>query len=153
MNKYSRSKIYTIRHPSSSNYYIDSTYRKTLPTILCYKKKEYGYLEGSDEPTNCLFEVFKYPHDALYIEIIELFPCNSSYELKHRRNEIIRQYVNENKVKENMVIKPETMRENLNDILDKIQNKKNINVTDKAVLQFYKTLFDGVLDIDKMTNQ
>jgi len=94
-NKYQRSKIYTIRHPDSEKYYIGSTCEKYLSNRFGGHKKSYKrYLNGKGHDLSS-FRLFELGIDQCYVELLELFPCNSKLELIKREGELIRLHKND----------------------------------------------------------
>jgi hypothetical protein len=78
MIEYKNGKIYAIRSYQTDKFYIGSTCR-TLPVRFGEHKRE---------KKCCSKEIIQY-EDA-YIELIELFPCNSKEELNKKESEHIR---------------------------------------------------------------
>jgi hypothetical protein len=74
---YQNGKIYTIRSHQTEKYYIGSTCRDLSKRLYEHKQKS-----ASSK------EILKY--DDAYIELLELFPCNSKDELNKREGEFIR---------------------------------------------------------------
>lgn len=86
---YQNGKIYTIRSPHTTKYYIGGT-TQTLAKRFSYHKK-YPTLTSKD-----IISL----GDA-YIELMELCPCNSVEELRKREGELIREH-KENCVNKNI---------------------------------------------------
>jgi hypothetical protein len=88
-NKYSTGKVYAVRSPNTDQFYIGSTIQPLskrmvdLRTCYFYFKDNFKYSKLSD--INQIFEF----GDA-YIELLEVFPCNSKEELDRRQGELIR---------------------------------------------------------------
>jgi len=88
--EYQHGKIYTIRSHQTDKYYIGSTNQKTLAQRLGkhrinytqYLSNKYGYMSS--------YEILQYTDH--YIELLELYPCNTKDELHRREGELIRQY-------------------------------------------------------------
>jgi hypothetical protein len=80
MTDYKQGKIYAIRSPSTDKYYIGST-----ANTLC--KRFYHHKNKSNLCSSSEIIAFG---DA-YIELIELFPCNSKMELNKREGEVQRE--------------------------------------------------------------
>jgi hypothetical protein len=90
INKYQGGKIYTIRSPHTDKYYIGSTIETYLSSRLNGHNANYKrFLKGPGKNT-ASFEILKLG-DA-YIELLELFSCNSLLELRKREGQLIRQY-------------------------------------------------------------
>ena len=90
-NKYSRGKIYTIRYINDDNLiYVGSTIETLSQRLarhksVCHNEKEKGY-------TMVLYQTIREKGwENFYLELYELFPCNSKEELNKREGEIIRQ--------------------------------------------------------------
>ena len=89
--EFQNGKIYTIRSHQTNKYYIGSTNQKTLSQRLgkhrCGYKK---YLTNNNNKYTSSFEILQYTDH--YIELLELYPCNTNDELHRREGELIRQY-------------------------------------------------------------
>lgn len=83
MPDYQQSKIYCIRSNETSDVYIGST-TLTLSKRMAHHRHEYKI----QRLYYSAFEVLKYT-DA-YIELIELFPCDTKEQLNKREGELIR---------------------------------------------------------------
>ncbi len=83
MPNYQNGKIYSIRSPNTEKYYIGSTTQKLYNRITGHRRKLDGC--SSREIINS---------GGAYIELIELYPCNSKEELCKREGEIMRQFKN-----------------------------------------------------------
>lgn len=77
MSNYQKSKIYAIRSPYIDKYAIGST-------ALSLNKRFYQH--NKNKKWTIFSEIIAFG-DA-YIELIELFPCNSKIELKQREQEL-----------------------------------------------------------------
>ena len=88
---YSEGKIYKIISDQSELPYIGST-TKTLDER--FKKHKYKYKSWKNHNTNytCAFEIVKY--DDARIELIQVYPCNSSYELEKQEGTYIQIGIN-----------------------------------------------------------
>jgi hypothetical protein len=92
INKYQNGKIYTLRHPSTDKIYIGSTVKKYLCNRLAEHNSHYKcFLNGKSNNVTS-FEIIKLGDS--YIELLELFPCNSKLELNKREGELIREHKN-----------------------------------------------------------
>ena len=91
-NMYENGKIYTIRSPHTSKYYIGSTCNPLSKRFYNHKSGFNAYNKNSDFKKSYLtsFEVIRYS-DA-YIELLEVFPCKSKIELTKREGELIREH-------------------------------------------------------------
>ena len=88
MCDYSKGKIYSIRSHLTTDVYIGST-TDTLPKRLFNHKR--NYKKWLNKTTNYTSSFKLIEKDAeCYIELIELYPCNSRIELCRREGEIIR---------------------------------------------------------------
>jgi hypothetical protein len=83
-NKYQRSKIYIIRSPNNEKYYIGSTIDDLNKRFYKHKQIDVNTC-SSKEIINS---------GGAYIELFELYPCNSKIELKKREGELIREHKN-----------------------------------------------------------
>jgi hypothetical protein len=87
MPDYSKGKIYTLRSYQTNEIYIGSTI-DLLPKRLWKHKTDYKCWKNGKKPYITSFELIKY--DDYYIELLELFPCNSKAELEKREGHHIR---------------------------------------------------------------
>ena len=88
MPDYSKGKIYSIRSHLTDDVYIGSTI-ETLSNRLSQHKKYYQ--KWLNKKTNYTSSFKLIEKDAeCYIELVELYPCNSKNELCRREGEIIR---------------------------------------------------------------
>ena len=78
-NKYQNGKIYIIKSPNTDKVYIGSTTEKYLSRRLA----KHIHHTGSNVTAKIIIDA----GDA-YIELVELFPCNSKYELNKREGEM-----------------------------------------------------------------
>jgi hypothetical protein len=77
-----KGKIYTIRSPHTDKYYIGSTIQKYLCKRMAHHRL------GKD---GCTSKQIIDAGDA-YIELLELYNCNSKEELRKREGELIREH-------------------------------------------------------------
>ena len=92
--EFQNGKIYTIRSYQTEKYYIGSTNQKTLAQRLGKHRSNYiGYLKNDTKGYMTSFEILQY--DDHYIELLELYPCNSKEELHQREGQLQRQFKNE----------------------------------------------------------
>ena len=82
---YQNGKIYTIRSPHTELYYIGST-ASTLTKRLSGHKS----LSNTCKTSKIIID-----YGDAYIELLELFPCNSKIELRKREGELQRLYIND----------------------------------------------------------
>ena len=88
MPNYSKGKIYTIRCKNDdSKIYVGSTCQ-TLAKRLCQHKKDSTNVEKY--PNHRFYRTLD-NWDDWYIELYELFPCQSKEELNKKEGEVIRQ--------------------------------------------------------------
>ena len=88
--EFQNGKIYTIRSYMCDKYYIGSTNHKTLAQRLGKHRGNYkDYLKNNNGYMSS-FEILQYTDH--YIELLELYPCNTKAELHRREGELIRQY-------------------------------------------------------------
>lgn len=81
INKYNNGKIYTVRSFKTDKYYIGST----CETLA---KRFWSHQHRSNKCSSK--EIIEL--DDAYIELLELYPCNSKAELNKREGELIRQH-------------------------------------------------------------
>ena len=86
---YQGGKIYTIRAPETDKYYIGST-TQTLPKRWYGHKKQYERYQNDKCHNITSFQILEL-EDA-YIELLELYPCNSKIELERREGQLIREH-------------------------------------------------------------
>jgi len=88
MCDYSKGKIYSIRSHLTDDVYIGSTI-ETLSNRLSQHKKYYQKWLITKKRYTTSYKIIE--KDAkCYIELVELYPCNSKIELHRREGEIIR---------------------------------------------------------------
>ena len=114
-NKYHNSKIYTIRSHQTDKYYVGSTY-DSLSKRLYQHKNHFKQFQAGKYPNVSSFEIIKY--DDCYIELYEMFKCESRIELTKREGEVIR-LLKDDLV--NVKIEGRTMKEYQVDNADKIK--------------------------------
>lgn len=85
-NKYQNGKIYCIRSYQTDKIYIGSTTQKYLSSRFAQHKADRNTKNISSS------EICKF--DDAYIELIELFPCNTKMELHKREGELQRLEIN-----------------------------------------------------------
>jgi hypothetical protein len=113
---YSKGKIYTLRSYQTDEIYIGSTIN-TLPKRIGKHKDDYKSWKIGKYHYITSFELIKY--DDCYIELLELFPCNSIDELKQREGHHQRSMECVNKRIENR-----TKKEWYNDNANKLKEKE-----------------------------
>ena len=87
-------KIYTIRSYNSDKYYIGSTNHVTLAQRLGKHRANYKhYLNDNLNKYMSSYEILKY--EDHYIELLELYPCNSKDELRRREGQLQRHFKHE----------------------------------------------------------
>jgi hypothetical protein len=111
---YQNGKIYTIRSYQTDDVYYGST-TQPLSKRLSNHKSKYKQWQKNKYRYVSSFEVIKY--DDCYIELHELYPCNSKTELEKREGQVIRE--NDDAVNRN--IAGRTDNEYYNDNINKIK--------------------------------
>ena len=93
--EFQNGKIYTIRSFQTDKYYIGSTNQLTLAQRLGKHRSNYkDYLKGAEYKLYMTsYEILQY--DDNYIELLELYPCNSKDELHKREGQLQRQHISE----------------------------------------------------------
>jgi len=86
---YQGGKIYTIRAPATDKYYIGST-TQTLPKRLYKHRNNLKCYQNGKYPNITSFQILEL--EGAYIELLELYPCNSKVELERREGELIREH-------------------------------------------------------------
>ena len=118
--EFQNGKIYTIRSSQTDKYYIGSTNQKTLAQRLGKHRNNYrDYLKDNTQTYVTSYEILQY--DDYYIELLELFPCNTKAELHQREGQLQRQFKNETV---NKVISGRTAIEWRKDNAEQIATKK-----------------------------
>jgi len=85
MNKYENGKIYTIRcHSNPEHIYVGST-------IQPLYKRWNEHKRYKKNPDMLIYQTINGNFDDWYIELFELFSCNSKEELNKREGEVIRE--------------------------------------------------------------
>ena len=81
---YANGKVYTIRSPHTTKFYIGST-TQSLSKRMAKHRLDYKSKKNSS------YDIF-FALGNPYIELLELFPCKSKAELLKREGELQRQY-------------------------------------------------------------
>ncbi len=89
MPNYSQGKIYSIRSYLTDDVYYGSTCQKLSDRLSGHKRKYKQWLLNKELCNISSFRIFEKDIDA-YIELLELYPCNSRIELCKKEGEIIR---------------------------------------------------------------
>jgi hypothetical protein len=89
MPNYQNGKIYSIRSHLTDDVYIGSTI-ETLSNRLSQHKKYYKQWVNKISHYTTSYKIIEKDFDNCYIELVELYPCNSKIELHRREGEIIR---------------------------------------------------------------
>ena len=92
---YKNGKIYSLRSYQTNDIYIGSTCSPFNKRIYKHKNNYKRWKEGKYAYITA-FEIIKY--DDCYIELIDLYPCNSKIELHKRHGELIRDMECVNKI-------------------------------------------------------
>ncbi len=90
INKYSNSKIYKICSNLSDKYYIGSTFKRIEQRLKEHITSYKAYLTSNDKPYLSSYKILQ--HSDYYIELLELYPCNTITELHCREGELIKQF-------------------------------------------------------------
>ena len=88
--EFQHGKIYTIRSYQTNRYYIGSTNHKTLAQRLGKHRSNYKEYLNNTRRYVSSYEILKY--NDHYIELLEIYPCNTKDELHRREGELIRQF-------------------------------------------------------------
>jgi saccharopine dehydrogenase-like NADP-dependent oxidoreductase len=88
---YKNSKIYAIKSNKTKKVYIGSTTQEIAKRLIDHRTKYKQYKNGKCNYITS-FEIIK--HGDAYVQIIELFPCNSKKELEERESQIIEETLN-----------------------------------------------------------
>ena len=88
--EFQNGKIYTIRSHQTNRYYIGSTNHATLAQRLGKHRGNYKDYLNNNNGYMSSFEILQYTDH--YIELLEIYPCNTKAELHRREGELIRQY-------------------------------------------------------------
>ena len=88
MPDYTRGKIYSLRTYQSDEVYVGSTCQ-TLCQRLADHKRDYKSWKNGKHNYVCSFKLLEF--DDCYIELLELYPCNSREELCKREGHYIRE--------------------------------------------------------------
>jgi hypothetical protein len=115
---YQNGKIYTIRSFQTDDVYYGST-TQPLSKRLSKHKGDYKQWQNNKHHYVTSYELIKF--DDCYIELYELYPCNSKTELEKREGQVIR----ENKNAVNKVIAGRTKKEYYLENIDTVKNVIN----------------------------
>lgn len=88
MLDYSNGKIYCIRSNVNDEIYIGSTCQSLAVRMAGHRRDYKQFLAGKYHNVTS-FNILK--NDGAYIELIELFPCNTKEELNRREGQLIRE--------------------------------------------------------------
>lgn len=117
MERYQQGRIYAIRSNETAEVYIGSTCL-TLPKRIWKHRAAFNqYKKGKKENYITSFKMIEYADH--YIELIEMYPCNSKAELERREGEIMREHAN----RVNKVLAGRTAAEWRDDNKDEIRQK------------------------------
>ncbi len=141
MPDYQKGKIYTIRCRN------DDTLIYVGSTIQSLAKRWGGHKRDSLKYSNMLlYKSINHKWEDWYIELYELYPCNSKMELEKREGEVIRKISTLNKF-----IAGRTKKEYYLDNLDKIREyrlKNSVNIRGKSK-QYYLDNKDEIIEKNK----
>lgn len=148
MPDYKKGKIYAIRSHQTNDIYIGSTCQS-----LCYRMSGHrvAYKRFLNGNTTCIISSFQIlQHGDAYIELFEVFPCESRQELHKKEGQIIRQLECVNKC-----IPGRTKQEWCNDNKDKLTEyyqqyyQDNKAVFQEKHTQYYENNRDTIIDYNK----
>ena len=145
MPDYSKGKIYSIRSHLTTDVYIGST-TDTLPKRLFNHKREYKQWLNVKKHYYTSYKIIEKDPENCYIELVELYPCNSKIELHRREGEIIRATtcVNKNIAGRTKKEYEKDNKEQKKQFYD--NNKQQINEISK---QFYESNKQQILEQQK----
>ena len=83
-NKYCNGKIYKITDLGYNECYIGSTVQKLSVRLAGHRRHFRRYKKGEFNMCTSFLSFEKYGEDALKIELVELYPCNTVEELRQR---------------------------------------------------------------------
>ena len=92
MPDYQQGKVYAIKSNKTNDIYIGST-ADILEKRFNRHNNDFNQYKKGNSNFCCSYKLLEI-YDDCYIELIELFPCNSRKELERREGEIQRQYKN-----------------------------------------------------------
>lgn len=87
---YKNGKIYTIRSHLTEKFYIGATTQALCKRMDGHRSNFKTYYENSNKSYVSSYEIIKLG-DA-YMELLEIYPCETKEQLKRREGELIRQY-------------------------------------------------------------
>ena len=116
--EFQNGKIYTIRSHQTNRYYIGSTNHKTLAQRLGKHRGNYKDYLNNNNGYMSSFEVLQYTDH--YIELLELYPCNTKDELHRREGELIREFKSD---VVNIIINCRTQLEYRQDNIERIKQR------------------------------
>ena len=123
MVNYQNGKIYAIKSNSGGKIYVGSTTKEYLSARMSEHRRMFKAWEKGNGNRCTSHELFsQYGVENCYIELIELFPCNTKDELATRENHYIRSLVCVNK---NAAVKTRSNKEVWSDYYQ--NNKEEIN--------------------------
>ena len=79
---YNNGKIYKISNVNNTKYYIGSTFKRIEQRLKEHITSYKAYLTNNDKTYLSSYKILQ--HSDYYIELLELYPCNTKAEL-HRR--------------------------------------------------------------------
>ena len=95
MPDYSKTKMYMIKSYKTDQVYIGSTTR-TLKRRMAYHISDYGrWIRENKQGKICSSKILL-EYDDAYIELIELYPCESQMEKSKREGELVKEYKEKN---------------------------------------------------------
>jgi hypothetical protein len=126
MPDYSNGKIYAIRSHRTEEFYIGSTIQPLSVRIGGHKANYNTYIRTKKSCYCSSAEILKY--NDFYIELLELYPCNSKDELCKREGELIRL---NNCVNKAIPYRPETEKKRI--YCKERYHKLNSNIIENVV--------------------
>ena len=121
LSMYQHGKIYTVRSFQTDKFYIGATVQSLAKRYSLHRNHYKSYKEGIKKEFISAYDILQY--DDNYIELLELFPCNSKIELSKREGELIRQ------LKDSVV---------------------NLNIAGRSVKEYYN---DNIIKIKDISSQ
>lgn len=132
MPNYANGKIYAIRSYLTDKIYIGSTCQQLSNRLSKHRTNYRSHLNGKYHFVTSFFII---EHEDAYIELLELYPCNSKMELERREGELIRLH---NCV--NRCIAGRTSQQYRDDNIEKIKEyNKNYKIENAEKIKEYKS--------------
>ena len=150
MPDYSQGKIYTIRSYLTDDVYYGSTCQKLSDRLSGHKLSYKRWLKNKVLNNISSYRIFEKDIDA-YIELVELYPCNSKIELHKKEGEIIRQNTCVNKCIAGRTVKEYQKQHYENNKEQRLENQKqhyqnNIEQIAEYQKQYYENNKEQLLE-------